>query len=291
MAEHVTELAGFSSSSHARTRVHALIVPREHGAWGMLLVPLATGAAVGLAAGGRASELPWLLLATLSIFWLRTPVESWLGTTPMRAQSAQERKLVGEAIAALIATSAVAFAGLFWRGQNLQLLWLGLISVKAFAAQVLLKKLGRNTRTLSQIVGAIALTATAPAAYIVVRGTLNTTAVLLWLCNWFFAVNQIQFVQLRIHSARMQGRWRKAFSARSFLITQLLVVSGLGLAWRLHVLSGLAILAFLPALMRGIYWIVSPSGPLVVRRLGWTELAHALTFGILLVTAFAVHAS
>ena len=43
-----------------RERRRALVVPREHGAWGMLLVPLATGAAVGLLAGGRVA--PVLLL-------------------------------------------------------------------------------------------------------------------------------------------------------------------------------------------------------------------------------------
>ncbi len=232
--------------------------------------------------------LPWLVLATLSIFWLRTPFESWLGTSPMRAQTAEERKVVGEAIVALTATSAVALTGLFWQGQNLALLWLGLISVKAFGAQILLKKLGRNTRTLSQIVGAIALTSTAPAAYIVVKGALNATAVVLWLSNWFFAVNQIEFVQLRIHSARMRGVWQKAACAKSFLITQCLLLASLAVLWRIHMWSGLVMLAFVPALARGVYWILAPPAPLVVRRLGWTELAQALTFGVLLVTAFYV---
>ena len=32
-------------------RQKSLIIPREHGAWGILLVPLVTGAAFGLAAG------------------------------------------------------------------------------------------------------------------------------------------------------------------------------------------------------------------------------------------------
>ena len=35
-----------------RERRRALIVPLEHGAWGMLLVPLVTGGAVGLFSGG-----------------------------------------------------------------------------------------------------------------------------------------------------------------------------------------------------------------------------------------------
>src|SRR5260370_6250043 len=38
-------------------RRQSLIFPREHGAWGILLVPLVTGASVGLLAGGRAWPL------------------------------------------------------------------------------------------------------------------------------------------------------------------------------------------------------------------------------------------
>jgi hypothetical protein len=33
-------------------RISYLIAPREHGAWGFLFVPLVTGGAVGLLAGG-----------------------------------------------------------------------------------------------------------------------------------------------------------------------------------------------------------------------------------------------
>src|SRR4029077_6824975 len=81
-----------------RERRRALVVPREHGAWGMLLVPLATGAAVGLLAGGRAVPVLLLTTAVLALFWLRTPVESWLGTGAVRVQTRQERQLVQSVI-------------------------------------------------------------------------------------------------------------------------------------------------------------------------------------------------
>ena len=60
----------------ARERRQALIVPREHGAWGMLLVPLVTGAGVALRDSDRILPLLLLLVAALTLFWLRTPVES-----------------------------------------------------------------------------------------------------------------------------------------------------------------------------------------------------------------------
>src|SRR5271167_2875193 len=73
-----------------KERRRALVVPREHGAWGMLLVPLVTGAAVGLLAGGRIVPVLLLTMAALALFWLRTPVESWLGTSAVRVQTREE---------------------------------------------------------------------------------------------------------------------------------------------------------------------------------------------------------
>jgi hypothetical protein len=289
MAEHITELAALSSSRISKSRLHSLVIPREHGAWGMLLVPLATGAAVGLLAGGHISSLPWLVVATVAIFWMRTPVESWLGASPLRAQSAEERSAVARVIFLSVAVAGAALAVLFWGGHNRELLWLGMIAALAFVAQEGLKKSGRKMRMMAQIVGAVGLTSTAPAAYCVVAGQVNGSALLLWLSNWLFAVNQIQFVQLRIHSARVDGAIQKLACGHAFLVAQSAVAVTLLAAWRTGMLPGLVLLAFVPAWVRGLAWFLHAPTPLVVRRLGWTELAHAVTFGILLVSGVYLH--
>ena len=64
-----------------------MIVPREHGAWGMLLVPLVTGAVVAAGSSVNLAALALFVIAALSLFWLRTPVEAWLGTSAIKAQS------------------------------------------------------------------------------------------------------------------------------------------------------------------------------------------------------------
>ncbi len=105
--------AGDSAASEKtrRDRRRALILPREHGAWGLLLVPMITGAGVALhkmwvphacpELSRRASPplrdtgitnlgvVPFLLLlvAALALFWLRTPAESLFGTSVLRAQT------------------------------------------------------------------------------------------------------------------------------------------------------------------------------------------------------------
>jgi hypothetical protein len=271
---------------NAKTRLRALVVPREHGAWGMLLVPLATGAAVGLMRGGQAVPLMVFAVAAMAVFWLRTPLESWLGTTPMRAQTAGERRALLVFLLSLSVVAAVMFAALFWDGRNRELLPLGAIAVLAFAGQAGLKKLSRRLRMAAQVAGALGLTATAPAAYCVVTGKFDSTAAALWLANWLFAGDQIHFVQLRIHAARAQGAGEKLRRGRALVAGQVGLAAALIVAARLEWLPWLALLAFVPVFVRGLTWFVRSAQPLAVRRLGWSELAQSVLFGALLIVAF-----
>ena len=252
----------------------------------MLLVPLATGAAVGLLSGGHVSPVLMLTTAVLSLFWLRTPIESLLGTSVLRVQTRHERQLVWVVILPLATTTTVSLIALFWQGNNRNLIWPGMIAALAFAAQTFLKKMGRTTRMPAEMVGALALTSTAPAAYCVATGQLDARAWALWLVNWLFASDQIHFVWLRIRGARAAGLSEKVAVGWSFLAGNILLGGVLTLACRFRRLPELTLVAFAPILFRGFFWFAKTPQPLVVRRLGWTELAHALVFGVLLTAAF-----
>jgi hypothetical protein len=270
-----------------KARRRALVVPREHGAWGMLLIPLVTGAAAGRLAGGQVAPVLLLTTLVLALFWLRTPAESWLGTSAVRAQTQEERQLVRRVSLPLATIVAVSLSALFWHGQNRELIGIGMIAGVAFAAQVLLKKMGRGTRMAAEVAGALALTATAPAAYCAATGRLDSRAWALWLANWLFAADQIHFVWLRIRGARAAG-WSQKFSVGwSFLAGQTLLGGLLALACHFRWLPELALLAFVPILFRGFAWFAKKPQPVVVRRLGWTEFSHALVFGVLLIAGFS----
>jgi hypothetical protein len=254
-----------SDSKEARRR--ALVVPREHGAWGMLLVPLATGAAAGWWHGGDGSGLAPLCLATLALFWLRTPVESWVGTSPMRARSRDELRLVRAATAALGAVAALAVGWLFAGGARWGLLWIGAAAGVAFVAQRALK---RRWRAAAQMVGAAGLTATGAAGYYVTAGQMNETGWAVWGANFLFAGNQIHFVQLRIHAAQAVDR---VAAGRGFLVGQVLMAIALA-GWFATGMPGrFAAIAFVPGLVRGFAWFAGARKPLDVHALGRSELA------------------
>ncbi len=252
----------------------------------MLLVPLVTGAGVGLRFGQHTLWLALFTLAALSLFWMRTPVETLLGTSAVRAQSATERRTALLAALGLGLIATWSLGTLLWDGHNLGLLVIGAGAGAAFALRSLARQLGRRARMAAQLIGALGLTCTAPAAYYVVSGGLDRRALALWLANWIFAGNQIHYVQVRIHSARASG-WREKFSrARGFFFGQVLMAVTLLLAWRFELLPALALVAFLPVLIRGVSWFFREPRPLNVHRLGLAELSQAVAFGALLILGF-----
>jgi hypothetical protein len=271
-----------------RERRQALILPREHGAWGLLLVPMVTAAGVGFRESSHILPVLLLLTGALALFWLRTPVESLLGTSAMRAQTNAERREVAIVIAALAVVAFLALGTLLWAGRN-PILWLiGIAAGIAFVGQGILKKRGRSTRMLSEIVGTIGLTASAPAAYYVITGKFGATAWMLWLANLIFAGNQIHYVQLRIHTARVEGLKNKLSRGWTFALGQFAMAVVLSAAAMRGFLPWVAMLAFAPLLFRGWFYFFQKPGPLQVRKLGWSELSQAIAFCVLFIGAFAL---
>lgn len=273
-------------SAAQQTRRRAMIVPREHGAWGLLLVPLLTGWIAGFSPEHRVWPLFLFTCAALGLFAARTPVESLLGTGVIAARTSDERwtALIASGCFALLALTCLSV--LLWRWHYSALLLLGAVGACAFVVQAVLRKLGRHTRMISQVVGAIALTSTGPAAYYVGTGRLDARAFLLWIANWIFAGNQIHFVQLRIHASRAASWRQKLAKGRAFLAAQALLVLVLVSASLARILPTFTILAFTPALLRGSRWFLTGAEPLDVKKLGWSEMKQGVAFGVLLAAAF-----
>ena len=267
-------------------RLKSFVLPREHGAWGMLLIPLMTGAAVGFASSHAVLPLVLFVTAALTLFGLRTPVEAWFGTSALRPSTPAERRVVLYSIFSYATVAVFAVGWLLLKEKALGLIFIGTSAAIVFGLQASLKKIGRQARMVSQLVGAIGLTSTAAGAYYVVTGTLDPQAVALWGLNWLFAANQIHFVQIRIRAARAGSVAEKFAQGRWFLLSEALTVLLLASVWSLSALPGLAALAFGPVLLRGLYWFFEGEKPLVIHRLGFTELAHALVFGVLLIISF-----
>ena len=272
--------------SPQQVRRRTMLIPREHGAWGMLLVPLATGAIVASRTRVHGGSLVLFVVATLALFWLRTPVEAWLGLSPIKAQTKEERTSVLWVIVLLCAIVLASLGALFASGYARGLIIIGIVAAVALGAQEIVKKLGRSGRMPAQIIGVIGLTSTAAGAYYVASGKLDKTALALWAVNWLFAADQIHFVQTRIRGARLNAS-REKFARGSWLVAaQLALIALLAGASAYRIIPVWTLIAFFPALARGFAWFLRPTQPLDVHQLGFSELRQAIVFGVLLSVAF-----
>ncbi len=270
------------------SRTKALIIPREHGAWGILLVPLVTGACVGFLHGSGMAALIQFLTAALALFWLRTPLEILLGNSTLHAHSAEEKKILWQATIILSLLAALPLYLLLRHGNNLGLIFIGAIVGFAFALQSCVKLFGRRMRMPAQMVGAIGLTSTAAGAYYVVTGRIDLVAFALWAANWLFACDQIHYVQLRLHTSKVSGVRRKFLRGWEFLVGQFVMLGAIAVLAMTSHLPLAAMVAFAPIVMRGMFWVFQKQEALDIPWLGLTELLHAITFGVLIITSFYI---
>lgn len=265
-----------------------LLVPREHGTWGLLLFPLISGAIVGYAANPDASlkAALWFLLTALSAFLIYQPLEAVLGFSLVKARSRRQQRM---AIISVIALAMIATAGvleLFHLQRGLVLV-IGLAALACFCVRLLLDS-SRRMRVPRQLIGALGLSSTAAGAYYAASGRIDRTSILLWLASWLFAVAQIEYVHLRIGTAQVRSRREKLRSSLSVCFLHLLMIATFITAALAGLAPSLLALSFLPSIIRLGIWLARPWRPLGIHILGASELLQGLLFNILLVGAFVV---
>jgi hypothetical protein len=147
-------------------------MPREHGAWGILLIPFAT--AVGVA-GIWNLPVALLLVSTLCFYVART---SWL------------KQNYRWTVALLAGSAACVLPLLFvWK-----LWWLAAFGVAA--APLAFRKTERNV--VMQLLAVGGLTLTAPAAWYAATGKLEYR---LWLLNLLYFAGGVFYVKMHIATA------------------------------------------------------------------------------------------
>src|SRR5262249_18118508 len=94
-------------AANTRRSAMRLLVPREHGSWGLWLLPLIAGAVVGWSArsDGSMASLLWFFLAAASAFLVHQPFQAWLGHSAFKARSPEEKRTAFAASLILLALS------------------------------------------------------------------------------------------------------------------------------------------------------------------------------------------
>lgn len=257
------------------------IIPGEHGAWALLYGPFLVTLAVDGSIGLRAFLF---LVAITALFLAHEPLARLVRSRKYRVAPRQrERWLLW--LRVYISLLVVSTALLL----SLYRLWLlvpiGAAAVTTLALHLAFMDRRAERRLAAQLLGVFGLTAVAPATWYVIRGQLDTTALVLWAVNILYFSSGVFHVKMVV-SRHTKTRTAAARSVQSFLYHLLLLALIVAFAWR-GSLPMLLALAFLPVLVRAFWGLVSPPGKLNLKRVGYSEVAHTVLFIILAVAGLS----
>ena len=253
------------------------MLPREHGAYGQLLLPLATALAIS---GVHVSAI-LTAIAALAAFVAHEPLIVLLGGRGVRAQREQRRT----AISWLAASSGIAIvAGL---GAVVSAppdkRWLFAWPLAAAAVLAVLLANGREKSTLGEIVSAIAFASvTIPISMATVSSPLRGFIVAFTFAS-LFIVSTLG-VRVVVLTTRGGGDPHAVRLTRWQLAAALAVIGvGLFLAVLSDVSAGVAALAILPGVTVAIALALRPPPARRLRTVGWTLLSTSAFLAVALV--------
>ena len=235
------------------------LMPREHGAWGILLIPFAT--AVG-ASGGFDLKVALLLLSVLSFYVART---SYL-----------KRNMKWTTILLVVSVACVLPLLFVWH-----LWWLAAFG--AIATPLAFRKTERSVTM--QLLAVCGLTLTAPAAWYAATGTLTSRAWLLWILNVLYFGGGVFYVKMHVAAAIRRGNSKIRLGAPVLVYYAALMCVLLAMALS-HVISWWVLAAYAPVVARAFVGVGRLGPTLRIKRLGWTEVAYSLVYALVLAGAF-----
>ena len=261
-------------------------IPKEHGSWAMLTVPLLLGIAI-------APSWHWrviiLLVAALGFFLLRFPLATLVKT---RRRSRTDRAYLWLWVAIYGGITALSGG---WLVVGYNLWWL--VPLGIMGGMLLLFPLWLVTRrqemsVIGELAGIFGLALGAPMAYYTASGLLDITAAALWLVNALYFGGTVFYIKLKV---RQQPRLpapdrvsERLVKARACLAYQTIALTVMLLLVALQWAPWLALLAFVPVTIKVIHgaWRWQDKKSLSLTRLGITEIVHAVAFALLVIIAF-----
>jgi hypothetical protein len=258
----------------------------------MFIVPLWVGigaavlrpsASINLAL--RVAELSLFIVTVFGFFLLRYPL--------MLAVKSRARPARAQALRWAVIYGAMTGAGgalLLVLSRQLLLVPIGLLGLLSLGFYLGHASRREEMSTLGEWTGIAGLALGAPGAYLILTGTLDATALLLYLFNLLYFGGTVAYVKFKV---RVQprviipsgwgprlwaGRVTIAYHAVVILLVALLALIG----WA----PALAPIAFVPAFCKSVGGVVTRPARLSLRRLGLVELVFTVAFAFVVLLAY-----
>ena len=257
------------------------LIPREHGAWAMWIVPFIIGM---FASGGFTIQALQVFLSTLLVFFARSALGSAVRLRE-RDKSTAAKCLVIAAIELLAAILCVISIVLEIN--------ISFIVVSGLAGLILLADLfwvrDRMERNLGiELIGVAGFVITGPAVYLANTGQWQVTAIWLWLFSFVYFAGSVFYVKLRLARTAVKGKimeneqkYARLIIAYTLVISVILIVMA-----GITNIAGWFLLGYIPWFL---YLLINGFKPAKnLNRIGWVLIVHSLYFTTVLSMFFVL---
>ncbi len=261
-----------------------VMLPHEHGAWAMFVIPLLIGMGAGHAINGTTVLFA---MTALGFFLLRHPLMLALKS---RAPNIRRDAMYWSGIySALTCISGVI---LLLTSQLWTLIPIGGFGLATLAVYLLLAVRRAEMSTAGEWIGIAGLALSAPGAYLASSGRLDATALALYTLNLLYFGGTISYVKFKVReqpliTASASDVGAKLWAGHVTLAYHLLVLIIGALLASIGLVPTLAAVSFWLPTCKVISGIMSrPSRP-NLPRLGFIELGFTIAFALVVLAAYA----
>jgi hypothetical protein len=282
-------MAAYSHPQNLSTTVHdevrkgsLLLLPREHGAWGIVLIPFLTAAAI---TKQMSPEVLLALVAVLLVFIGRYPLELLLIPVANHRAGHPARQQVWFSFWVYAIAAAITGFVLVFIFELFALLWLALLGGLFFALRVWQGRRGADRDMIAEVFGSVGLTLSALVAWVAATGGVDQAGWLVWILNAVFFASGIVYVKSKIRSRLALHNLEAARTASCSMCFQLLVLLFVVALVFVRWVAPLVVVPFALASLRAA-WGLHDHSSFTLRRLGWSEVALSLVFATFLALGF-----
>jgi len=246
------------------------LIPREHGAWAMLFVPMI----MGLSVAKWSFDIGLICVLMVLFFIAHHPINTYLKQSNNRKN--QSLLHVG---CLLYVTITLGGFYLLIQYFSKPFFLMGSIAMSTFLLHLYFSYKKQELSTLNELIGIIGLTVSAPLLYLMSEQKLDFTTYYLWCINFVYFASTVFYIKLRVRTLPKIkislpfiekvsiGKWT--------LLSLILPMIYMGLYFNI-----LTILPLIPSLIK-VGWILttwSPSQKINIKHIGYLEAVMSILF-------------
>lgn len=265
------------------------VMPKEHGAWAMLLVPYLIGVH---ALGGLRAEIALGLAGILLLYLSRPALMILLKRRVIDGNFGDDAQplLAGFSLFSSLGTAVFLWL-IFGRGLT-GILYLGGAGLALFLLYSWYSLTRRERSAAAEFIGVAMLTLTASLGGYLSTGALGSDVMVVWILNALYFGASVYYIKMkrrastkRVERLSWQEKIGLAWKLLIYLTVLIVAVAALVIAGLAPLLSPVA---FTPVLLYQIGSILSLSPVVNIRREGWTQTLLALAFAASMIVAYRI---